>query len=270
MLGKTTITDYLMAGVCVGLFAITPTMAADEVGNECESKYNSLELVGTLNLDEKIERFKTLGEECSKSGLYEYNLAKLYFDAGRHEDAKNILLAGISYKTPFDKELKSRLVDAHVALGNYKESDKIANGLMADYGNWYGGYYAAGEMHLLNRRFREGIRYLEKSNSLQKSQGAYLMLVIAYHQIDDHEKTVSSMKSAIGFDDTAFTNRGAVVSTAYSLIALGRLQDAKAILSTHQKMTLGSENDPAFIRAVMYLKKKISETTASNDIEKPN
>jgi len=264
---KATAIKRLITGIyftSITLYALTPSMVEAADIDDCKSKYNSFISNNAYTSNEKIKRFEELSGECSKSGLYEHQLAKLYFDAGRYDDAKKTLLSGLSYKTDFDKELKSDLVDAYVALGNYKESENIANSLITDYENWYGGYYALGEMRLLNRRFREGIEYLEKSNSLQSSQGAYLMLVIAYHQIDEHKKAVSSMKSAIEFGDTAFFNRGAVISTAYSLIALNRLQDAKAILAKHQKMTSGSENDPGFIRVVMYLKKKIDEITASN------
>ena len=116
-----------------------------------------------------------------------------------------------------------------------------------------------GNVYLIKRRVRDAIKALNKANSLTDTMDAHLMLVLAHHQTDNHQKTIESMKSAIDFDNQALTSRSAVISTAYSLMALGRLQGAKNILSAHQKKTVGSENDQNFIKAVIYLKKKISE-----------
>lgn len=252
--------SVVFLSLSMGGAVIMPSVSVAGDRGWCDQQFDTIDKSGKYpNPVTKIEQWKSLTGKCGKSGIYESRLGKLYSDAGMNEQAKKIILEGISYKTEYDKELKFSLADIYIAQGKYDEAEKLADQLQESYEDWFGGYFMQGNVFIIKRRFREAISALNKANSHTDTMDAHLMLVLAYHQSDNHQKTVESMKSAIEFSDQALTVRSAVISAAYSLMALGRFQDAKETLSAHQKMTVGSENDQNFINAVLYLKQKLSE-----------
>lgn len=256
----TYIISVVFLSLSIGGAVIFPGVSLAGDGGFCDKQFKTIENSGKYPTPEnKIDKWKSFKDKCGKSGLYESRLGKLYSDAGINDEAKKIILEGISYNTKHDKELKFGLADVYVAQGKYDEAEKVAWQLKESYGDWFGGYFMLGNVYVIKRRFREAINVLNKANTLTDTMDGQLMLVLAYHQTDNHQKTIESMQSSLEFGDHPLTVRSAVISTAYSLMALGRLQGAKDILSVHQKKTVGSENDQNFIKAVMYLKQRISE-----------
>ena len=173
---------------------------------------NSIEKSGKYQSPKsKIFPWKSLKNKCGKSGLYESRLGKLYSEAGMNDEAEKVILEGISYKTTHNKILIFGLADIYIAQKKYDDAENLANQLKESYGKWFGGYFMLGNVYVLKRRFHEVINVLNKAKKLTDTMDVHLMLVLAYHQTDNHQKTVESMKSALEFSDHPLTVRSAVL-----------------------------------------------------------
>lgn len=239
------------------LFTIATNIYAIEL---CDDEFSNLYKQEELsNIESKLNRWGALSEKCAGTGLYESRLGHLYYEAQQYEKSKTIIENGLKLKSEFDKELLFGLADTEAMLGDLNTSLDIANQLVNQYGNWYGGYQILGRIYAHQQRFNLAIDAYEKSNSLEELAGTYSALVICYYHKNDHEKAITAMQKAIKLDNTQLAQRLAVPAAAYSLTELGYLDAAEDLLIQHQSVRPESKDDPVFARTVIHLQKKMDE-----------
>jgi tetratricopeptide (TPR) repeat protein len=233
------------------LLAPEGAMAAAEGPSNCDSEFGDLLNSGNYpDLQGKIQRWNSLAQRCAGSGIYESRLGVLYTEAGNFGKARNILQRGLELNTVYDRNLRVALADLSFRQGDLVASEQESLETIRRFPDFAGGYLILGQTYLATRRFPEGIQNLEKSNSLEKSASANIMLAMAYYQVRRPRDAVEAMRQAVEQDGAAIGHTQAVCATAFSLVELGFAPQAKELLEKHLEVKPTAADDPTFRQAI--------------------
>lgn len=205
----------------------------------------------SFDIKQKIQKVEEkLSKTCEGTGQYEGGLAKLYSLSGNNDKALKILNTAIENKLPYEKELKLGYFDVLIRQEALNEANSYANKLISEYPNWYGGYISLGQLKLINEEYAEAVKYLTKSNEINELPSAYILLVIAYFNLEDYRQSAISMQKAIKLDMDSLSHTQAVCAASYSLLELGYQAEAKDLLIKHLKVNPTAKNSAEYKKAV--------------------
>ena len=92
------------------------------------------------------------------------------------------------------------------------------------------GYFLKGSYALAIQKYDIAVANLEKTLEIKNNPtgvGIHAGLIMAYHKVKEHQKTIETMNTAIGIDKKIYSHYDAVIATGYSYMNLGRLNEAK-------------------------------------------
>lgn len=225
---------------------------AEENKIDCDVEFGKILNQGdSFDIKGKIQQLEEkLSKTCKGTGSYEGRLAKLYSLSGNNEKALKILDAAITNKLPHEKELKLGYFDALFRQEKLNDAGDYANKLIKEYSDWYGGYISLGQVKLVNEEYVDAIKYLTKSIQLNEVPSAYILLVIAYFNLEDYRQSAISMQKAVKLDIDSLSHTQAVCAASYSLVELGHKAEAKDLLVKHLKVNPEAANSIEYKKAV--------------------
>lgn len=205
-------------------------------------------------IESKLKFFLAHKEKCGGTGLYDSRLSYLYAQIGDIPSAREALKKGLSTKNEYHTSLKYSMVDLWVQEGELDKAYQAAKQLVAEHGDWHGGYMLLAKITLMQQKFSESINYGKKANSLEPSAGVYVGQTIAYHQLDQHEEAVSAMMEAIKLDSRVLGSNSGTNEAIYSLVSLNNLKGASEMAHGRMLSDPHWDEDTTFIKAVNYLR----------------
>ena len=201
------------------------------------------------DLPSKISRMEALASQCRGTGIYESRLGTFYSEAGRLEDARKLLLSGLTHNTAYSKELRLGLFYVDFRQEKMTDAEKQASSLLSDFPTWAGSYNAIAQVQLLQGRFQEAVQNLEHANQLEADAGTYALLTMAYYKLGRPKDAVVAMQHALRLNRSLVGHTQAVCATVYSLVALGYIAEADDLLTKHLRVKPEAASDPTFIAA---------------------
>ena len=236
----------------IAALTLSAEMVAAENKIDCDVEFQKILNQGdSFDVRGKILQVeKRLADSCKDTGMYEGRLAELYSLSGDNENALKILDAAISKNLAYEKELRLGYFDILFRQEKFIDAESYADKLVMDYPSWYGGYISIGKIKLINAEYTEAIRYFTESNKLNEMPSAYILLVIAYFNIENYRQSALSMQKAIKLDIDSLSHTQAVCAAAYSLVDLGHKAEAKDLLKKHLSVNPSAKNKPEYQEAV--------------------
>lgn len=211
-------------------------------------------------VESKIRAWKMKAKQCGETGLYEFRLANLYIQARQYSEAERTLNSALANKPSQEKVLQIGLVDIDLAKGNWNEAEMRLLEIVKKYPDWYLSYQKLGVVKMEKKEIPEAIEYLKKSNDREQHAATYAELVVAYHQLQNHEETVKAMNAAFELDQSVISDREAMLSASMSYTALGKFEVSKNLLGMLLKARPELRDDAGFQQALHYLSRSMKST----------
>lgn len=192
--------------------------------NTCEGQWRQIEALP--HLPDRLGHWQALAPKCAKSGLYEARLAALLTLAGRYDEARETVRAGLALNTPYKTQLLS--VRAEIALNAMQLADakRQYQALIASYPDYYAGYCGMGALMLMEQKFPEAVHYLNEAARHGQFWIIYRHLTIAYTQLHQPQQAVKAFDKAYRLNPAVVGDKGALDAAARSLVVLGNYRAA--------------------------------------------
>ncbi|MGI9215282.1 MAG: tetratricopeptide repeat protein, partial [Gammaproteobacteria bacterium] len=213
---------------------------------------------------EKIKAWEYYEEQCSRDGSYQLILGDFYLSYGFTSKAKKILedtLKNANYDTRYHKLW---LQGVYLGLNEMKKAKSLAEQMIKDYSNWFGGFYSLGAYYFNLEKYDLAKHYLDKAVTLNnKDPDTYLMLsYIAYVLNDSNEKVIKYYCKAINLDYIkSLLNIKSSLGTVVILVNQGKFEYAKNLLDEFQKVQQKFDHevckDERFLKAKKYYEDKL-------------
>lgn len=205
-------------------------------------------------MESKLRYFASFEQSCGGSGLYDSRLSFLYAQVGDIPAARAALEKGLSTDNEYHTSLKYSLADLWVQEGDLEKANKLAENLIVDHADWYGGYMLLAKINLMQQNFEQSVQYGIKANSIEPTAGVFVGLAIAYHQLDQDQLAIDAMMEAIKLDSRVLASKSGTNEAIYSLVNLDNLQGASEMAYGRILSDAHWREDPTFVKAVAYLK----------------
>ncbi len=150
----------------------------------CRKKAFELE-VSNAPIEQLITLWKNYEKSCSKDGSYQLILAGLYESRAMYlkygyydyKAVEGILATAIKNANYDARYHKLHLCNAYAGLGKKNKAKLLAEQMIKDYPNWFGGYYSLGGYYFKLKKYDQAKQHFEKTIILNdKHVTTYLML----------------------------------------------------------------------------------------------
>jgi tetratricopeptide (TPR) repeat protein len=227
----------------------------------CETRYqammeNQTEFPGVAD---RLRYWQGLDGVCGAAAIYHLRLGGLLSEVGQLAEAKVAFEAGLARNNGSEKELTFGLADMLFRLGKLDESHALAEDLLADYADWYGGYSALGQIQLARGQYADGVKTLERATEFGADTAVYQLLALGYYALDRPRDVATAMQAALRLDrNAALSNTPAVCATAYALLALGFPREADDLLWRHIEVKPSASGNETFVAASAAVKDEVA------------
>ena len=245
--------NKILIASIIFLSTITTSFSAEPCGNEWAeivdtNKYPSWE--------KKIKHWESLNSKCSKTGIYEYRLSLLYTFVSNFEKAKSIIDNALKYNK-YKKELLVGYFNIYVKQQKWEEAYKRAKITVQEYPNWNISHQNLGAIELIKQKYPSAIKSLEKSNSINPTFTAYRHLIVAYHQVGNHEQAIKSINTAFSLNNSIKSDREAMLAAAISYAQVKKYKVSDGLLNMLLKAKPEMKNDKEFLRIAEFVSNKL-------------
>lgn len=235
----------------------------------CRKKAFELE-VSNMSIEELIKLWSHYEEDCSRDGSYQLILAGLYESRAMylkygHYDYKSVIniletsTKNANYDTRYHK---LHLCNAYVGLGKKHKAKFLAEQMIKDYPNWFGGFYSLGGYYFNLKKYNQAKKYFDKTITLNdKYVSTYLMLgYIAYVLNEANEKVIEYYDKATDLDPvvTILDRRGCAAKVVV-LINQGNFKEAKNLLEIQQEFDPEVCKEERFINVNKYYEEQLNK-----------
>ncbi len=214
--------------------------------------------------EEKINAWKNYEKQCSKDGSYQLILSDFYASYKSLDTARQILEDSITNAKYDTRYHKLRLQRVYLNLNEMKKAKFLADQMINDYTDWYGGFDSLGTYYYCIEKYDLAKQYLEKAFAFNdKDPTTYLKLgYIAYILNEKDEKVIEYYDKALMLDYiiTLLDRRGCAAH-AVVLINQGNFEDAKSLLDAEQKVDPDVCKEERFLRVTTYYEEELKKQT---------
>lgn len=231
------------------------------MNNICREKTGEI-LSQQISVKKKIGKWVKYKRLCSIDGSYQFILGEMYMSDGNFEKARQMLENTISRSSYDLRYLKFLLHGAYIGLNENEKAKNLAEQMINNDPNWYGGYASLGVDYFNLKEYGLAKQYLEKSVELEdKNFEVYLILASTYYEINDKDnKVVEYYKKAAALNRTkTLLNRRGCASTAVVFINQGKFEDAKSLLEAQEEVDPSVSKEEIFLKVKEYYENKLKE-----------
>jgi len=220
---------------------------------ECEGLYKKLAGQTALDAKSRISTWLQMQSSCSDKVYFASILGSLYTDDGQYVKARGILTSAATEATPDDaKKLRYQVIEIYMLKErDFKSAEAGAAKLVADFPDWFAGYYDLGWVNIYKEDYADAIAPLEKSEQLKSDAiGTLIGLTIAYYKTHQPRNAIDAFGKAAKLDSNVFANQAALISDVYSLMAVGDFRSAAIALKLGLQINPSYNQDPSYNEAV--------------------
>ena len=241
----------------MAVFLMVDNVQANENMQYCMNEIVTVEN-NNENVENKIAYLKSLRAKCAGTGLYEYNLGKLYIETRAYDEAMSAFENGLKFSSEYEKELYLSLGDVYLHQHNYPSAEKHYRNVVKKYPAWYGGYHYLGFSLFAQAEYEKAVGSLEKANHLHERWITYRHLVLCYSSLGLYEKSVEALKSSFKLNITVATDRDAMIAGSRSYAELSRFKLSMRTLTLLMSKKPEIIDDEEFIKAGLFLQEKMT------------
>jgi len=208
-------------------------------------------------ISSKIATWESLKDKYKGTGLYEYELSKLYIDAHDYAMSRAAIEEGLKYKTEYVKGLWLAYGDTYLKEGSYAEAeDKYLKAVNAD-PSWFEGYHKLGFVQFIQGRYEKAIRNFLEANKLYEQSKTYNYLCLSYYSLGNYQKAIAALDRAFQLDQSVVGDRDAMIIGARSYAEIGKFDISKKLLAMLLNKRPELIEDKEFIKAGLFLRQKM-------------
>lgn len=247
---------FFMIIMVAMMMSVNDCYAENNMLKFCEKEVNAIR-ASEEELPVKIQVLESFKSQCAGTGLYEYELSKLYLEARDYKKSLASIDEGLKLATILKKELLLAQGDVYLHQKKYSTSETIYLQVVKSYPDWYAGYQALGFSLLAQGKYEQAIvRLVESSQKLEEAK-TFSYLTLAYYSLGQHEHAVNALNKAFQLDQTIVGDRDLMLAGSRSYADLGKFEVAKNLLGMLLKNKPSVREDPEFIKTGLYLRKKM-------------
>jgi len=219
--------------------------------NKCKQLYINILKNSSLNTwCEKIDAWKTNKVYCVERGSYEYYLADAYEQSGNRNEARRILLKAVSNSNKkYRQWILFELASLEFNLHKLNSCINHVNILIREFSRWVGGYAIKASCELEKRNYKSAIENFERSNSIEKTSGAYEELTLAYYSLKKYRESLNAFNQSAKMNIEIFRKKDFVLCAVYSAFRLKEYYEAENLLDKLKQNIPNIIHDPDYQKA---------------------
>lgn len=200
-----------------------------------------------------------VNEACRGHPYYHYMIGKAHIRAKRYDAARAAFDAGLADPGRYEKALKLAVADIALHQRDYRRAATAYRVVTAEFPDWHVGFEYLGFALFALNDLDAARTALEQSIRLQESADAYRTLTLVYYKQGEFEKSIDALNRGFSLNENLLSDRDFMVAGVRSYTELGRFDIARGLLAAMLKQNRALKQDPEFLRAGHYLRKKMVE-----------
>ena len=233
------------------LFATVAGVQAAQADDRCRAEIAAVA--------EAADALSGVSEACRQHPYYHYLAGKAHIRAKRYDAARAAFDAGLAAPGAFEKALKLAVADIALHQRDYRRAASAYRAVTAEFPDWHVGFEYLGFALFALNDLDEARMALERSIRLQESADAYRTLTLVYYSQGEYEKSIDALNRGFSLNENLLDDRDFMVAGVRSYTELGRFDIARGLLAAMLKQNRALKQDPEFLRAGHYLRKKMVE-----------
>lgn len=257
--------SFFTAFVIVLLGSFSPYLFGSEI--ICAENWEALD-AENLSTEDVLDKWLDIDNACKETGYFYLRLGNLYSSLKDLPKAQTAYEKASTYDSALERGIEMALANVHYqqALLGYgdpvehtKIAEKIFLSLIEKYPEYYGAYIQYSFLLLSAGRYDEVIRNAERGVSIKPFGAGYRNLVIAYCELGQYQKSVSSFEKAYMTYEGLTSDRNSMLCAALSYARTGDTQMAKGLLVELTENRPEIIEDQFFIKVLDLVKAEIDE-----------
>lgn len=237
--------------IAIGIFFITGIASASL---KCDQLIGKVGSGNTLNtpLSKAIAMEKN-GVECMQDEVFLVKLANLYAQAGDFGNADRIINDGLALHPEFG-ELQDRQAWLAYERGDAATAKRLADAAIRSRPNAPTAYWIYASIASAKQDWDGVLKNAQRAYEITGDPLMLLVIAGSLHQLDRHADAVKFAYQALKERPTLISNKAGINEAIYSLVSLGRKDEAVELIKKRMAAVPNWREDPALVHAAVVLK----------------